>query len=520
MGCATRYNVSVFAKGYDSVTAVPAGQTTFDLSGLNPGVTYQIQVSSRNDAGQGGTSGTYFLRGVYPAAITGLSVDYNQVTGGLLRWKRSDHVGAGSCLVTVKRVADQVKVRDEAIDCALGEYALDELDARKMYVVTIQAINKAGKSALARMVVGGDKPLPIKSISAIRDPGDPNQVIVSWLPSDNTGRGTVLGYEIGYGHAKADERIIVKDTDSEVRVPADKSVVVIVRVLTSTGKSRWSQHLRVPLPNSAKVNTTDDRIDLAEQDGVLTVAATQNVAKNNRLKMVITPTANNGGFTETQYSQNGAQTMVFRSVPNGSYVVLVEANGREMARRYINVGKLGVMQAPDWEVVRGTANIFDAVVDMSAGGENRVLSTRQFTTQDLVLETRADLKKGQGYGIWFRTSFDTVTRNISGLSVQYDPGWGNRFIIRQWHNGSECGTPIAYTSFPAGMKVYAPHNVVVAAQGDTLFVTIDGEKLFDVPSLTEAIANNTCKYPSPTGTRVGLRTWGQSATVFSGTTVR
>jgi hypothetical protein len=519
VACATRYNVSVFVDGADSVTTVPAAQTSFALSGLDAMKTYRIQVSSRNDAGQGASSGVFYLRPATPPVISGAKVVYEGYQGGLLKWTAPNLPDLKGCELTLKRVASQKLVREEMIDCAAGEYLLAELDAREMFVITLRAINAAGNGPMMRLVVGGDKPLPVKSLGAIRDPGDPNQVIVSWLPSDNTGRGTVIGYEIGYGHARADERVVVKGTDTEVRVPADKSVVIVVRVLTDAGKSRWSKHVRIPLPNSTKVATTDQRIDLIEQEGVVTVAATQAVANNNRLVVRISPTANNGGFTETQYSQPGAQSMTFRKVPEGSYVAVVEADGREMARRYLNIGKLGMMNAADWTVVLGKADISNQTVDLAYGGETRVFSTRPFTTQDMVLETKAHLKKGQGYGIWFRANAGPGIK-ASGLTVQYDPGWGNTFIIRQWHNGTECSNPIARTPFPAGMKVYDPHNIVVAAQGDTLFVTIDGEKLFNVPSLSQAIANNSCKYPAPTGTMVGLRMWGSTAATFTGTTVR
>ena len=61
-------------------------------------------------------------------------------------------------------------------------------------------------------------------------------------------------------------------------MPGDKAVVVIVRVLTDRGKSRWSPAVRVPMTDSVKTTTTDQRIDLVDQDGVISVAATQAVA--------------------------------------------------------------------------------------------------------------------------------------------------------------------------------------------------------------------------------------------------
>jgi hypothetical protein len=154
------------------------------------------------------------------------------------------------------------------------------------------------------------------------------------------------------------------------------------------------------------------------------------------------------------------------------------------------------------------------------GSETRIFSTRTFTSQDMVLASKAQLRSGWGYGIWFRTS-GMETNQVTGLSFQYDPKYGNQFIVRQWNKGVECGNPIAKTPFPSGMAINGQHDIVVAAQGNTLYATIDGVRLFDLPSLSTAIANNSCKYPAPTGTAVGLRTWGAgTSTVFTNTTVR
>jgi hypothetical protein len=520
VACATRYNVSVFVDGRDSVDVVPAPATTYALSSLDPAKTYRIQVSSRNDAGQGASSSIYYLRPATPGGVSSMKVTYSDVKGAVLSWKAPIDRAPVKYLLKVKRVADQKLVTDEEIPGDVTQYALADLDARGMFVIVLQPVNKAGDGPKSRLVIGDENPNPVKSVGAIRDPGNSKQVIVSWLPSDNTLKGTVIGYEVGFGHARADERIVVKDTDSEVTVPGDKSVVVIVRVLTDRGKSRWSKSVRVPMTDAVKTKTTDQRIDLVDQDGVISVAATQAVASNNRLVVKVLPTANNGGFTETQYSQNGAQVMTFRKVPEGSYVVTVENESREMARRYINVGNVGKMYAPDWKLYFGKATIEGDKVDMWNGSETRIFSTRAFPSQDMVLASKAQLRSGMGYGVWFRTS-GMETNQVTGLSFQYDPKYGNQFIVRQWNKGTECSNPIAKTPFPSGMTINGQHDIVVAAQGNSLYATIDGVRLFDVPDLATAIANNSCKYPAPTGTAVGLRTWGASTSaVFTNTTVR
>ncbi len=521
VGCATRYNVSIFTTGSDTVTTVPATDSTFTVNGSDPSKTYRIQVSSRNDAGLGGSSSIYYLRPATPRGATNMTITYDaDLVGARLTWAAPSRLTPKHYRLWVKRVADQeILLDDIEIDGSLTEYRLAQLNARGMFVIRLQPVNAAGPGPKSRLVIGKEKPDPVKFIGAIRDPGDPSQVIVSWVPSANIGTGAILGYEIGYGHARADERVVVNSTEAEVRIPADKSVVVIVRVITDRGKSPWSKAIRVPLKDSPKVATTSQSIDLADQDGVITVAATQSVADRYQLVVRITPTANNGGFTETQYSQPGSQIMTFRTVPNGSYVVKVEGDGRELSRRYVNVGSVGKMYAPDWKLYFGQATIAGDSVDMYNGSETRVFSTRAFASQDMVLASRAQLRSGWGYGIWFRTS-GMESNAVTGLSFQYDPKYGNQFIVRQWDKGKECGNPIAKTPFPNGMAINGAHNIVIAAQGNTLFATIDGERLFDLPDLAGAIAKNTCGYAPPTGTAVGLRTWGAgTSAVFTNTTV-
>jgi hypothetical protein len=110
--------------------------------------------------------------------------------------------------------------------------------------------------------------------------------------------------------------------------------------------------------------------------------------------------------------------------------------------------------------------------------------------------------------------------------MQYDPGYANvnpgfgkALLLRLWHKGSECGTPLARVPFPAGVGVYDPHEFTVVVKGDTLFATIDDKVVFNVPSLATAVKTNGCGMPAPTGTEIGFRTWNTSTATFSGTTL-
>jgi hypothetical protein len=312
---------------------------------------------------------------------------------------------------------------------------------------------------------------------------------------------------------------MVKVTEGTVVIPADQSTIVIVRVITDHGKSSWSKAVRVPIDGNRETTTTNPNVDLVEQDGVVTVAAAQALANSNRLVVKIAPTLGNGGFTDTQYSQAGAQTLSFRTVPTGMYLVTVENAGKEVARRYVNVGKAGYMFAGDWKTTVGSPKISDLGIEMPVSGETRVLSTRPRTTQDVVISTDAQLTAGDGYGFWFRTS-NLETNKPTGLTFQYDPKWNSSFIIRQWQNGTECGTPIANVKFPAGLAINGNHRITMAAQGDTLFASLDGVQLFSLPSLSKAMAANKCGYVAPTGTQIGLRKWTTSTVLFKDITVQ
>ncbi len=519
VGCATRYNVSVFTKGVDDVTVVDGATTSFKVTGSNTNQTYAIQVSSRNDAGKGASTPVYYLRPTTPHGVTGMKITYNDLKQAVLTWNAPTDRKVAAYRLQVTQVATHKVFIDDKIAGDLTETPLAGLDARGMFVITLQALSDTGEGPISRLIIGGEEPNPVKSIGAIRDPGNPKQIIVTWLPSDNTLKGNVIGYEIGYGKHSANERVFVKVTEGKVVIPADASTVVVVRVITDNGKSRWSKAIRVPMDGNRETTTTNPSIDLVEQSGVVTVAASDVVASTYRLVVKIAPTLSNGGFTDTQYSQSGAQTLSFRTVPQGMYVVTVEGGGKELARRYVNVGKAGYMFAGDWKTTLGSPKISDAGIEMPVAGETRVLSTRPRANQDVVISTDAQLTAGDGYGFWFRTS-NLEGNKPTGLTFQYDPKWNSSFIVRQWQNGTECGTPIATAKFPGGLVVNGNHRITMAAAGDSMYATLDGVKLFDVPSLSAAMAANKCGYTPPTGTQVGLRKWTTSTVIFKDISVQ
>ena len=232
---------------------------------------------------------------------------------------------------------------------------------------------------------------------------------------------------------------------------------------------------------------------------------------------------------------NRATALTFDKVPCGIYTVTVTGQGatsaREFGRVLVNQCQVGELDKTLWRLVLGKATIKGNVVDMDNGSETRVISQKPMTNPDMALTTRATLRSGWGYGIWLRAHLPAGANNaaVSGYTMQYDPGYGKvssfgpALLLRVWDSGKECGTPLAKVKWPAGLDVNATHDVSAVVQGDSLYMSIEGNRLFAVASLSEVMKTSGCSsagFKAPTGNQIGFRTWnaGTSA-IFEGTTL-
>jgi hypothetical protein len=106
------------------------------------------------------------------------------------------------------------------------------------------------------------------------------------------------------------------------------------------------------------------------------------------------------------------------------------------------------------------------------------------------------------------------------LAVTWVSSFGKAILLRQWSQGRGCGTPLAIAHFPAGIVENAAHQVTVVVKGDTLYLSVDGNVVFDVPSLAAAMRASYCGMAAPTGTDIRFRTWGAgTSATFTGTTL-
>jgi prepilin-type N-terminal cleavage/methylation domain-containing protein len=115
------------------------------------------------------------------------------------------------------------------------------------------------------------------------------------------------------------------------------------------------------------------------------------------------------------------------------------------------------------------------------------------------IRTQATLLKGSGYGIYFRAKQGSA--GPTGYCFQFDPGLGNKFVVRKVVNGAESG-PIAQSLMPAGYAINTAHSVDITAIGNRIVATVDGKVVLDFVDSTYSAG------------QVGLRTWGNSSATF------
>jgi prepilin-type N-terminal cleavage/methylation domain-containing protein len=121
--------------------------------------------------------------------------------------------------------------------------------------------------------------------------------------------------------------------------------------------------------------------------------------------------------------------------------------------------------------------------------------------KDYTVNTMATLDSGPGYGIYYRfTGGDSFgTRN--GYIFQYDPGLGNKLVVREVINGQETA-PIQSADmskfFPSGDIFGKEQQVSISVAGNQHIISLNGVQVFNFSDSTFQSG------------AVGLRTWANS----------
>ncbi len=150
----------------------------------------------------------------------------------------------------------------------------------------------------------------------------------------------------------------------------------------------------------------------------------------------------------------------------------------------------------NWSINNGTLTPTNA-------GENR-LAFGDKTWKDYTIKVNATLKSGDGYGIYYR---DDGNPNITGYVFQYDPGLGNKFVVRKVVGGQQ-QNPFQSVAIPTGFPIYnQSHEITITVQGDRQIIKIDNQTILDFKDTT---------FTSGMG---GLRSWGNSKVAFDNATI-
>ncbi len=529
------YTVTVFDGNKDISKVVDAKTTELTVDAAGACTRYQVRVSAVDADGAAASTGVYRVAPLAPGGVTNLNLDRSQSgSDAVAFWDAPRNPGAGSpsYKVQLKQMSTS-KVVDE-FDTKDTKVQFNNLDPKRTYAVKVTAANEFGSCITSTSLVRNEKPAEPTSFTVVRESAASAIALLTWKAPNWRGYGSVDAYEVVYR--------AVGDKESQwMKVPADQEYMKLkldpnrswtfqVRAIGSE-RGNFSKVATLKKDGAAGLPELDPSVKISEANGTVNVDFTGPVgssAKYPKMMLSIKPTVTTKGFSDTHVVSNAAGQSVFTQVPCGVYTVTVNGltadskESKEFGRQVINRCDTGAIPADMWKLVFGKADIKGNFVDMRYGNESRVMSTLKRDSKDAVFTTEATLSSGWGYGIWTRASLSTGNK-VSGYSFQYDPGYANvnpgfgkALLLRVWDNGSECGNPVAKVKWPAGLEVSAKHKVVVVNKGDTLYASIDGIKMFDVPSLQAAMKTSGCaaNFREPAGSEVGFRSWNATSSVF------
>ncbi len=111
----------------------------------------------------------------------------------------------------------------------------------------------------------------------------------------------------------------------------------------------------------------------------------------------------------------------------------------------------------------------------------------------------AVLNAGNGYGVYYRADNNP---NITGYVFQFDPGLGNKFVVRKVVGGVE-QAPFQSVAMPSGFPIYnQSHDISVAIVGDRHVIKVDNQPVLEFQDTTFASGSG------------GFRTWGATEASF------
>lgn len=527
------YTVTLFDGTKDVSQVVDAKTTELTVEAKGACTRWQVRVASVDGTGSTST-GVYRVPSLAPGGATNLTTD-REKDRAVAYWEAPQFPGEGgnpAYLVQLKQLAtgkivDEFKTEESKVE-------FKDLDAKRQYAVKVTPFNDYGQCITSTSLLRNDRPAAPDNFQVYRDGTASSIVVASWDAPKWQGFGRIEGYQVFYraaGHKVESRKFPADETKAVFKLESNRTWTFQVRAFGGEGVGDMSKPITLNKDGAEGTQEMDPSVKITEAGQIVGVNFTGPVGSSKKypsMRLDIQPTVGKG-FRDSHVVSNGAGELSFGTVPCGVYTVVVtgmgEGDSKEFGRQAINLCNEGAIQQNQWKLVYGKADIKGNFVDMRHGNESRVMSTTKRDSENAVFTTEATLRSGWGYGIWTRAKVDGS--KVSGYSFQYDPGYANvnagfgkALLLRLWEDGKECGNPITKVKWPAGLDVNAKHKIVVVNENDTLYASIDGLKMFDVPSLKKAIKQSGCAMNEPHGTEVGFRSWnGNSSAVFENTTL-
>ena len=532
--------VSVFDGTTDAVKIYPVDVLTDDFVGSGECTRYQVRIAAVAADGTSAAAGTVMVNSLAPGGLGTIAGERADAgTTGIVSWTAPAWWGTGTdpaYTVTVTETSTGRVLVDQRT--AQTSVTVPGIDPGLQYVAKVTPVNSFGGCFTSTQVLRAGKPSPPYGLAATRT-DVPSTIRLTWKKPTWEGYGAITHYRVYYGDSIVSKTIDV--TENEVTIEGfnpDKDSKFQVVAYDGDLRGEPSASFTLLRIGAAGERELDPSVRITESDGFIRATIDGPVGSSTAypdLFLDVVPAAPSSTYTEHHQIANRATALTFDKVPCGVFTVTVSGQGaagsKEFGRVLVNRCQVGELDKTLWRLVYGRANITGNVVDMNSGSETRVISQKPMTQPDMALTTRATLRSGWGYGIWLRAHLPTNANNasVSGYTMQYDPGYGrvNSFgpalLLRVWDTGKECSTPLARVKWPAGLEVNAQHLVTAVVQGDSLWMSIDGTRLFAVPSLSAARVSSGCAaagFREPSGVQIGFRTWGSdTSALFEGTTL-
>jgi hypothetical protein len=130
----------------------------------------------------------------------------------------------------------------------------------------------------------------------------------------------------------------------------------------------------------------------------------------------------------------------------------------------------------------------DGSITYSGSGERRLYMDMPYVRAARLELTGVQMTQGNGWGVFFH-ALDSGTDNFTGYTLQFDPGLGDRIVIRQWVNDTEFTPFFGVDAADVGVDLRAEMDVTVHLDGPEIRVDVDGQEIFRLPDAGAGLGN-------------------------------